>query len=146
MSELTDLIDKLVVEKTLSFEAIDKVKELKDKAEDLEGRLGDVENDNKHLGERSMKLSDENGELRATIANWEKRENSLNEREGKISELEKCKAIAEAVSASQKQMFETIFKNVTVRRSVNKSVPVADHTSGYISSHPESEDSEETEE
>lgn len=130
MDDLTKLIDTLVQQKTFSLDAVGSIKELRDKAADLETKLKKAEEYGKR---RDMELQQNAATIGARdlqVKRWETREKELSEREAKVTDLEKSTAVAQAESHVMRDVFHTIFRNTIVRETTNRDVPVVRNYAG----------------
>jgi len=122
MSELIDLIDRMVVEKTFSLDALEVVKKLKEKAEKLESDLKSANaaatNWKQSLDARKAEVL----QLQAEIAWWVKRENDLKSRELQITALEQKVAVAEARYWTQNETVSMFLKLPSVRRNITETI------------------------
>src|SRR5271168_5185000 len=95
--ELSEMIDRIVNEKTFTMDALEAIQALKVKAEQLETQneklTRDLTTQTKTVSELSAKLN----EALNTNIEWVKREQSIEARELKAFENEKRAAVAEAV-------------------------------------------------
>jgi predicted patatin/cPLA2 family phospholipase len=78
----------------------------------------------------------------------ESRNAEITKREVATADFEKRVAVAEAKDAVRKEVFETLFKNVSVRRKIINQTPIAMSQGGstYVNSYTGSEETTETEE
>jgi hypothetical protein len=124
MSEsLTDIIDRMVQERTFGLEGLEAVKLLKEKAtaqtsliESLEKRL---ETSRTEYGTQAARLTEVNRQVMA----FQTREAELVERERKIFDHEKTAAVATAQSAAYRDVVGMAFRNTTVREHVLSNNP-----------------------
>jgi hypothetical protein len=124
MSEsLTDIIDRMVQERTFGLEGLEAVKLLKEKATAQTSRIEtlerQVENGRTELGAQQAR----NSELSRQVMNFQTRETELVERERKIFDHEKTAAVATAQSAAYRDVVGMAFRNTTVREHVLSNNP-----------------------
>lgn len=139
---LIQQINKLVEEKTFTADALKGIDELRDKAKALETQLASAQTtirektNNYNSLERKFETLHQNHE--ALLA----KEQSLLEREKKITDLEKSEAVAVAVAAAQKEMFNTVFRNIETRQRIFSNTQRYESYSGggHWSSKPETSD------
>lgn len=131
-TELTNLIDKLVNEQTFSLQAVSAIKDLRDRAAQLEK---DLESSRQAQTAQQEMLNKNGGAISAAnakIAEAEKREKDLLAREQKVTELEKKTAVAEAKHEAFMDAFKTVFRNVTIRENAHHSISRGHmHPNGY---------------
>jgi len=145
-NELLTAIDRLVEEKTFNLDALEAIKDLRNKAQSLEDSLAVVR-------ERADKFKIENIELRAEaellqgrIDQYEAQASMLRTRQQQadeaVFESEKHKAVAEAY----KDAMEIVFRPHAVRERVHQNIPVPFTTtsngngSTYVMNHTQSSD------
>lgn len=128
-TDLTNMINKLVEEKTFGLDALPAVQKLRDKATELENanslllkQLADS------VSERTL-LTNKLTDTRSTITEWIQRNAELENRERKVTELEKNTAVAAAQSSVLSHVLDAMLKNTIIRESITKQVPVS-NTSG----------------
>lgn len=137
--ELTELINEIITQKTFSADALEGIQRLRAKAESLERELEKVNSDfDMHkraaaaIKEGYEQLREENTRLKTRCENIEARELAQNINDVKL------------ICANEKQslvlsMFNTVFKNTTVRESVLKNETMLSGTPPYpISNQPSS--------
>jgi DNA anti-recombination protein RmuC len=120
---LTEVIDKLVQERTFGLEGLEGVKRIKDHAATLEQKLKDSQ---EAVTGRDMSIRSyisEIAELRAIIEKHHARDADLTKREAKVRELEMREAVSTARAQTMESVFGTIFKNVTVREQNLRQLP-----------------------
>jgi regulator of replication initiation timing len=141
--ELLELIDKLVLGKTLSLEAIEQVQEVRRLAKDTQTRLEGVVRDND-------KLRVENQQLRKIVSEHEKDQAAL---DAKVIEVvvkekaaDKAMILAEAdkkIADAAERFLRTVFAPNTIRETLMKTVPVVRSYAGgggdYVTSETSSE-------
>jgi regulator of replication initiation timing len=116
--ELTDMIDRLVTEKTFGLDALDSVKALKNKAERLENELDLTQKrTNKLEGDIAAQIA-ENARLNLEIGKIAGREAAVKAREEKIHELETASAVARAESSVWERATRIVFAPNTVREKI----------------------------
>jgi len=122
VSELTDLIDRMVVEKTFSLDALEVVKELKNRAELLEGQLKANRDLAENAKRREEEAKAENALLQMEIGVLKARETAVAEREKTVTAMEQRVAVAEAREKAGIEMAERFLKLPSVRRNVTESI------------------------
>lgn len=122
MNQLTALLTDITSSSTFTAEALAKFKAAIDKAAQLEGQLDEAI----RQGAGWKKTAEQSAER---IKVYEQREQVMNEREAALTkreatmaELEKKLAVAEAKDGVRKEVFDTLFKNRTVREKMQDSV------------------------
>lgn len=120
--DIIEIIDKLIQEKTFSLDALKAIEELKEKAEDLGSTLTRAQDACNQYDNDLTKSESHLAKARQDIEHWQKRESELKEREAKVFDHEKAKAVAEARAEVFDHCFKTVFANVTIRRNVSRSV------------------------
>lgn len=123
--KLTDVIDEMVRNKTFSLDALDAVKGLRDRAIEQDRQIERLNSLLETRGESEARLRAENSTLQRTIEDHAKNESSLREREGKVLALELAEARSTATAGALREAFGIVFKNTTVRESVQRSTAVA---------------------
>lgn len=122
--KLTDLIDQMVETKTFSLDALTAIKALKDKAQSQEAQIERLN----ALSDRQCQVVEdgvtENSKLRAMISAHFEREADLLKREAKVLDLQLAEARAVATAAALRESFGIVFKNTTVRESIQRSTAV----------------------
>lgn len=145
-SELITAIDRLVEEKTFNLDALEAIKDLRDKASRLEETVKLLEAQGKKHKENTDKLIKENNDL---MDSWNKQNAKVAELEARdkqaweaIYRAEKHAAVAEAY----KDALNTVFRPHAVRERVTQNIPVAmqNGSNGYVnttvSNYPQSTD------
>lgn len=126
MSELTDMIDKMVAEKTFTLEGVEAIKKLRDRAAEQEGAITKLkELDEEHRRELA-RVRTELASAKEKNTYWAGREEAIAGREKVMSNVEKNGAVAEAVAAAYKDAMSIVFKPNMVRESVfrNRNEPL----------------------
>jgi hypothetical protein len=124
-NELTTLIDKLITERTFSVEGVKAIEALRAKAEAQASELARKDDMIRSLREASAK---ENAEItcqRAQIETLGKDLAAIREREGKIVDHEKARAVAEATASTFREAMNIVFRPNTVREAVQSNVPTS---------------------
>jgi hypothetical protein len=123
MNELTNLIDTLVQQKTFSLEAVGLIKDLRDKAADLENKLKNSQVNGEHqrrdIQNNEAAIRRQNDEL----AKWAKREADIQAREAKMTELEKMVAVETTRATVYSVCMDKMLANRIVRESIQHSEP-----------------------
>jgi len=129
MDKLKEMLDGLVAEKSLSFEVLEQLRKVKTESEELTRINSELEDRNKNNLNLILEKTTQIGKLTEDIKLWKEREDSLTLREKAVlniehkNELEKLKAsYAEATKAEIKEIVSIVFRNTTIRETVNKSV------------------------
>jgi len=123
--KLTDVIDEMVRNKTFSLDALEAVKGLKDRAIEQEKKIERLDSLLATRAESEARLRAENSTLQRTIDDHAKNEISLREREAKVLTLELAEARSTATAGALREAFGIVFKNTTIRESVQRSTAVA---------------------
>jgi chromosome segregation ATPase len=144
MKELTDLIEKVVADKTFSLDAMKAV-------EDLKTRFAKAEADrDRHKEELTVKakqisslendLSIQNAKIKAAEAEIAALKAEQDKAKASISDA----ALQAAVAAAYKDALHTIFKPNAVRETIHRSTPVSvqpsQQCSGYVQNYMSTED------
>ena len=142
-SELITAIDRLVEEKTFNLDALEAIKDLRDKASRLEATVELLEAQGKKHKENTDKLIKENNDL---MDSW-------NKQNAKVAELEAREKLAweaiyraekhEAVAEAYKDALRTVFKPHAVREQVIQNIPVplsSPGGAGWVANHQQSSD------
>ncbi len=143
MDELTQLIDKMVHEKTFSMEGVEAVKALRDKAQDMEAELTRIKAGYEREKQQVSAWERKNGAAENRLKAWEAREQALQKRELTMTELEKAAAVARAKEETFRECVGLVFRNSTLRREMFGQQPIADN-SGFATQQPKSETVTET--
>ena len=129
-NELTELIDKLIVDKTFSLEGLSAVSTLKDKAISQEKLISSLELKNKEFNTENTTLKNTNYELLNKVSNIEEREKKVRDQEIAI---EVIKTKLDMLNATKKDLFDLvgmIFKSPIIRENVIGNVPVSPGPNG----------------
>ena len=145
MDELTKLIDQMVQEKTFSMEGVAAINELREQAELMQKTIKQLQESFKKENECANRLRNDNDALKGELKNWRAREEKLTNRESKITELEKDRAVANAKADTFRECVGLVFRNTTVRENMVGTRPVAE-SSGFVGQHGVNEDTTKTEE
>lgn len=124
-TELLRAIDAMVQEKVFSLEGMKAVEALRVKTLELSKELERVQNALASAMEENAKLKAEVSKMNIRAEEMKSRELSVAKREGLMVELEKAKAVAEAIAAAVKETTALVFRNLEVRESILRTVPVA---------------------
>lgn len=122
MNQLTALLTDITSSSTFTAEALAKFKAAIDKAAQLEGQLDEAI---KHANYYKKLAEDYETKIKAFEGLqqvMDHREQALKTREDTMAELEKKLAVAEAKDGVRKEVFDTLFKNRTVREKMQDSV------------------------
>lgn len=147
-NKLTEMIDQLVLEKTVSLDALNAINKLKEEAARLEGQLKSAyeqhDRDTKRLG-------DLQGELRVSQEQHLHVASLLDGAQKKILEIQKIELEGKEAKAELKgfrEAMQMVFKPSVVRETIHKTVPVAVEgnpggngayaSPGFVTLHPES--------
>lgn len=129
-TELTDLVDRLVQERTFSLEAAGPIKDLRDKADALQKQVNSLRRELEEKKYEANRLEAKISGQKAEIEAWGKREADLRTREGRAADLEKALAVAEAKHQTVDLCFSRLFANRVVREHVQDSIPVVRNYGG----------------
>lgn len=135
MEEINKFLDKIIVEKTFSLEAVGQIKKMGDEYVVMETKLKDVLEDRKNISDQNTVLSIENNKLKERDADVSKREIIVKDKENKQA-LNDLRLEHANIRANEiRELFGVVFKNPVVRSNVYKSnsVPVAQN--GYVGTH-----------
>ena len=116
--QLTELIDQLVAQKTLSLDALDGIKALKDRAVRMEAELRERDTNLENICK--LRAIDQNiiKELRANVERVEEREHAVAQREAKVHQIELERAVATARASTFEQAMKIVFAPNMVRNAV----------------------------
>jgi chromosome segregation ATPase len=120
---LTDVIDKLVQERTFGLEGLEGVKRIKDQAVTLERKLKESQDLVAQRDREIRSYHDQISELRTIVEKHHALVADLEKRETKVRELEMKEAVSTARAQTMESVFGTIFKNVTVREQNLRQLP-----------------------
>lgn len=123
-NQLSNLIDKMVQEKTFSLDALTAIQKLRESALEMERTIALLREDREAQRIVGEELNRKLHEANLQLANIAIREKSVEEREAKIFALEKSEAVANAKSSTLDSMFDRIFRNTIVRETINRDVPL----------------------
>lgn len=122
MEDLNKVIDQIVTEKTMSLEAVDAIKQMRERNNTLRETNSRLEKTNNDYAEKLItfqedikKLKEERDHILAMDSAFKVREEKATRQE---CEVEKHKAVSDTYST----VFQIIFRNTTVRRTVSKDV------------------------
>ncbi len=144
MKELTDLVEKLVTEKTFNLEAAKAVEDLKEKFrtkdQEHEALRAALKGKSEELIERAKIIAD----LEAKVKGLEHGLKLLQEQDAKaktaIYEAERERAVA----AAYKDALHTIFRPNAVRETIHRSTPISvqasPQCSGYVQNYNSTEE------
>ena len=141
--ELTKAIDALVEKRTFSLDALEAIKQLRDKAEEQEVTLKRRDSEIADILAKNQQLHNEVSKLSGQLQAIETRESAVAAREKDadkaVYEADKQKAVADTL----RWAFETTMRPAAVRTSIqrNVAVPVAgsDHWVGFVANGNETE-------
>ena len=144
MKELTDLVEKLVTEKTFNLDAAKAVEDLKEKFRAKEQECEKHKEAYKAKCDEAARQSKVIADLEARVRELENGLKILRDLDEKawvsIHEAEKEKAVA----AAYKDALHTIFKPNAVRETIHRSMPVSVqpsvNSSGYVQNYNSTED------
>lgn len=132
-NDLTELIDKLITERTFSVEGVKAIEALRIKAEaqsaELKRKDDAIESNRKTISNLEAGLDS----ARTEIERINKDLADLRARESKIADHEKARAVAEATASAYKDAMQIVFKPNTVRETIFDSVPIAQAQPGGYS-------------
>lgn len=117
-NELTEMIDRIVTEKTFTMDALEAIQALKVKAEQLEYRNASLTKDLSDSQVVRSRLTQQLSSVQIKLQTLEEHEQEVAAREAKVVEHEKRAAIAEAVSAAYKDALKIVFAPNVVRNTV----------------------------
>lgn len=121
---LTKAIDEIVNEKTFTVEAVDAIKNLRDRAEILERNLEAAEKKGDLQDKVITDLNKSVDIFKTREAELTKREREVTEREKNMITLEKTTAVAEAKAGVWDECLKRLLGNRILRENFNKSIPV----------------------
>jgi predicted nucleic acid-binding Zn-ribbon protein len=131
---LTEVIDRLVQERTFGLEGLEGVKRIKDQAVALERKLKESQDAVAHRDGMIKSYTGEISELRSIIEKLREKDADVTKRETKVRELEMKEAVATAEARTMHSVFGTIFRNVIVREQAMKQLPFSNTQNGYTNS------------
>jgi hypothetical protein len=112
------LIDDLVASKTFSLDALEAVRQLKDKAVELERQLERRNQEVADLKETKLHLENKVREQRALVDAIDAREKAVIGRESQIHTVEMARAVSDARAATFEQAMKIVFAPNMVRNMV----------------------------
>lgn len=131
MEKLNTIIETLVAEKSLSLEVFQQLKEIKEQS-------NLVAEENKSLKESLDRVVKENALIKVELDNFKEKEGALVTRENLVLDTEhklelKDKEVekAQAVANTTKEIVGMVFKNVIIRKGINKSTNTPVMVNGY---------------
>lgn len=127
---LTEVIDKLVQERTFGLEGLEGVKRIKDQAVTLERKLKESQDTVVSRDSSIRSYIGEIAELRGVIEKLRAKDTDVTARETKVRELEMKEAVASAEARTLHGVFGTLFKNVTVREQNLRQLPFSYSNNG----------------
>lgn len=130
MSTLTELIDKLITEKTFSLDGVKAIEQMRQKAEAQEARIAEQKTTVDDLRKENATLRSENGRLSATLDDARKNEAALASREAMVVRHETARAVAEASMAAYKDAMTIVFRPNTVRETAQRNYQSQYYTPG----------------
>lgn len=133
LSALSSLLAKIIDDNTFTAGALDRMKGIIKRAEELEYKLAIAQNQLKDAERQRDVHFGEANSLRAKLAVWEAGEAELVKREKAAFTLEKDTAVAQAESRVYAHVFGTVFRNTTIRENVMGSSSSANNLNGYQS-------------
>lgn len=146
--ELQEVVQRILIDKTLSVEALDAVKAIHVDNTKLNSTVVELRSTIENNNGRISALTTELGVFKNLEEQLKARETAVAAREKLMTDLEKKAAVADAISQTFDKCFDKVFRNATINKSVVSNVPVAveggNNGCGFVSSHPGSENSSET--
>ena len=124
-AELNEVITKILMDKTLSVEALEAVKAITEESKKLTAKLESLDRDYVSKCNALNQKVEENTDLRGQLIKLTEREKAVEKRELAITELEKKAAVQEAIASTFNICFDKVFRNISVHRNVTGNIPVA---------------------
>lgn len=123
---LTDAMRDAIASATFKAETLQQFNDLVGKVSELEGTVRYLREDNQKLTEDCRKYRDDVMKAEAIADKANEREHELTARENAVAALEQDKAVAVAVAAELRGVFNTIFANNQFRsQTIHSASPVA---------------------
>lgn len=119
-----DAIVKLVASATFTPAALKMMQDSLDNVKHLELTVKMLQQERSLTDKKVIAVESKIKSLEITVAENESRENKLKARESFVNETEKNAAVSVATSNAYKDVFDKIFKNVNVRETLTKSIPI----------------------
>ncbi len=116
--DLLKSIETLVTEGTFTLEALEGIKDLKNKAEKLASELDKTKKDLASSEESNSRLSDVVSTLQKRNNELSARESAVEAREAQVTILEKVAAVAQAESAVWEKATRIVFAPNTTRETI----------------------------
>lgn len=144
MKELTDLVEKIVTEKTFSLEAAKQVEALKTSFEKTAAdrdKISDIlDQRNKQLDEKSKEIT----KLQATLDAIGKERDALKAEQEQAKKAIYEAALHQSVALAYKDAMQIVFRPNSVRETIHRSTPVSVqptvNTSGYVTNYNSTEE------
>lgn len=137
-SELLTAIDRLVEEKTFNLDALEAIKDLRDKAASLEANVELLEAQIEKHKNGTSALRKENLDLEAVVSQQNTKIAELEAREKTAFEAIYKAEMHAAVADAYKDALRTVFKPHSVRETITRSVPIATTYSNGSGGHTQS--------
>jgi hypothetical protein len=109
---------------------------------ELEGQVKTLTERCSNLSASLREWESKEGAIKANIDDLTRRKADLDKREVLVGDADKRVAVAEARADVRAEVFNTIFRNVTVRRNVQSSIPIPGSNGSYPTNMSGSENAE----
>ena len=120
VEEINVLIEKAVNEKTFSLEALDSIKRMRDDFKAIEDTYQRTEEAYRKQSAEMSNIQSENISLKEKAGDVTRREKEVEKKEKEIYIMELNLKHAEQRREDISHMFETVFRNTTIRESVTR--------------------------
>jgi hypothetical protein len=135
LSKVHELLVELTAKATFTPEALKQFQIALDKVKAMEASLVDAFKERDAYRRTADGYLEKLNDHKMREQSINRREDAVAKREAAMTELEKKLAVAEAKESVRKEVFDTLFRNVTVRRKATDSVSESlSGPSGYSSS------------
>jgi len=146
MKDVSTLLETMLQEKTLSLEAMDSIRKLKERADKADQEIAQLTEKNRELNVSTARLQGELSDANIKLGAVADREKAVQKREDAVHQLEMKAAVAQAESNAYRTSMSIVFAPNVVRESIMKygainggngvCVPTSDsgivtHTEGY---------------
>ena len=118
MSALTSMLEDVINDNSFTVQAMERMKAALTKAASLEADLAEVKRELEYVVGQKVEQAGIIAKLNGKLLKYQARENELVARENKMAVLEKDTAVAQAESRVYDKVFNTVFKNTTVRENM----------------------------
>ena len=140
-TDIIDILDKALVEKTFDLEIVTKIKQLKDEHVTALERIKELEKERASYINIQSDLNRDLQQQKEALLVWRSKEKAIEEAEKGAEKLKYELQFQKDRGNEIKEMFMHVFRNPTIMRSKMTNVPVSQN--GYISNQSGSENETE---